>query len=147
MLMSSAEYRESLRRLAPRVFVDGARIESVADAPELAPGINPVGVSYDLALRDELAPIMLAEQASSGKTVNRMLHVDRSSGDLLNKLEAVRVLCQDTGCGQRYLAHDAFSAIVQATARIDADRGTRYGERFTAWLHDFQDSTSRSASR
>ena len=140
MLMSSAEYRESLRRLAPRVFVDGARIESVADAPELAPGINAVGVSYDLALRDELAPIMLAEQASSGKTVNRMLHVDRSSGDLLNKLEAVRVLCQETGCGQRYLAHDAFSAIVQATARIDADRGTRYGERFTAWLHDFQDS-------
>ena len=58
MLMSSAEYRESLRRLAPRVFVDGARIESVADAPELAPGINAVGVSYDLALRDELAPIM-----------------------------------------------------------------------------------------
>jgi len=139
MLMSSGEYRESLRRLAPRVFVDGERIESVADAPQLAPGINAVGVSYDLALREELAPIMLAEQASSGKTVNRMVHVDRSSGDLLNKLEAVRVLCQETGCGQRYLAHDAFSAIVQATARIDADHGTRYAERFTAWLHDAQD--------
>ncbi|HZW75579.1 MAG TPA: 4-hydroxyphenylacetate 3-hydroxylase N-terminal domain-containing protein, partial [Caldimonas sp.] len=118
MLMSSGEYRESLRRLAPRVFVDGERIESVADAPQLAPGINAVGVSYDLALREELAPIMLAEQASSGKTVNRMVHVDRSSGDLLNKLEAVRVLCQETGCGQRYLAHDAFGAIVQATARV-----------------------------
>jgi len=60
MLMSSTEYRESLRRLRPRVFVDGERVESVADAPQLAPGINAVGVSYDLALRDELAPIMLA---------------------------------------------------------------------------------------
>jgi len=140
MLMSSAEYRESLRRRSPRVFVDGRRVASVADAPELAPGINALGVSYDFALRAELAPLMLAEQASSGRTVNRMLHVDRSSGDLLNKLEAVRVLCRETGCAQRYLAHDAFAAIAQATARVDADGATRYAERFTAWLHDFQDA-------
>ena len=139
MLMNAAEYRESLRRYSPRVFVDGARVESVADAPALQPGINALGVTYDFALRDELAPIMRAVQASSGKTVNRMLHVDQSSADLLNKLEAVRVLCQETGCAQRYLAHDAFSALAQSTARIDADKGTRYGERFTAWLHDFQD--------
>ena len=89
---------------------------------------------------------MRAVQASSGKTVNRMLHVDQSSADLLNKLEAVRVLCQETGCAQRYLAHDAFSALAQSTARIDADKGTRYGERFTAYLHDFQDKDLASAS-
>ncbi len=139
MLMSSADYRESLRRYSPRVFVDGARIDSVVDAPALQPGINALGLTYDFALRDELAPIMRAVQASSGKTVNRMLHVDQSSADLLNKLEAVRVLCQETGCAQRYLAHDAFSALAESTMRIDADKGTRYGERFTAWLHDFQD--------
>jgi 4-hydroxybutyryl-CoA dehydratase/vinylacetyl-CoA-Delta-isomerase len=139
MLMNATDYRESLRRYSPRVFVDGERIACVADSPVLRPGINALGVSYDFALREELAPIMLAVQASSGKTVNRMLQVDQSSGDLLNKLEAVRVLCQETGCAQRYLAHDAFSALAQATARIDADKGTRYGERFTAYLHDFQD--------
>jgi 4-hydroxybutyryl-CoA dehydratase/vinylacetyl-CoA-Delta-isomerase len=137
--MNSADYRESLRRHSPRVFVDGARIDSVVDAPALQPGINALGLTYDFALRDELAPIMRAVQASSGKTVNRMLHVDQSSADLLNKLEAVRVLCQETGCAQRYLAHDAFSALAESTARIDADHGTRYGERFTAYLHDFQD--------
>ena len=139
MPMNVADYRESLRRYSPRVFVDGERVESVADSPLLQPGINALGVSYDFALREELAPIMQAVQASSGKTVNRMLHIDTSSGDLLNKLEAVRVLCQETGCAQRYLAHDAFSALAQATARIDTDKGTRYGERFTAYLHDFQD--------
>ena len=139
MPMNAVEYKESLRRYQPRVWVDGQRIESVADAPQLAPGINALGVTYDFALRDDLAPIMRAVQASSGKSVNRMLHVDTSSGDLLNKLEAVRVLCQETGCAQRYLAHDAFSALAQTTARIDADLGTRYGDRFTAYLHDFQD--------
>ena len=139
MPMNAAAYKESLRRYSPRVFVDGERVASVADAPSLQPGINALAVSYDFALRDELAPIMQAVQASSGKTVNRMLHVDTSSGDLLNKLEAVRVLCQETGCAQRYLAHDAFSALAQATARIDADKATHYGERFSAYLHDFQD--------
>jgi len=139
MLMNAAEYRESLRRYRPRVWVDGQRVDSVADAPQLRPGINALGVSYDFALREELAPLMLAVQGSSGKTVNRMLHVDASSADLLNKLEAVRILCQETGCAQRYLAHDAFSALAQATARVDADTGTRYSERFAAYLHDFQD--------
>jgi 4-hydroxybutyryl-CoA dehydratase / vinylacetyl-CoA-Delta-isomerase len=139
MPMTSAEYRESLRRYRPRVWLDGQSIESVADAPQLAPGINALGVSYDMALREELRPLMQAVQGSSGKSVNRMLHVDASSADLLNKLEAVRILCQETGCAQRYLAHDAFSAIAQATVRVDADKGTRYAERFTAYMHDFQD--------
>jgi 4-hydroxybutyryl-CoA dehydratase/vinylacetyl-CoA-Delta-isomerase len=139
MRMSAADYRESLRSLRPRVFVDGARIESVADAPLLKPGVDAIGVSYDWALRDALAPLMRAVQATSGRSVNRMLHTDRSAGDLLNKLEAVRLLCQETGCAQRYLAHDAFCALEQATARCDADAGTSYHARFVAWMHDAQD--------
>ena len=139
MPMNAAEYRESLRRYKPRVWVDGERIESVADAPPLQPGINAMGVTYDYALRDDLAPVMRAVQASSGRTVNRMLQTDSSSADLLNKLEAVRILCQETGCAQRYLAHDGFSALQQTTARVDAETGSRYGERFLAYLHDFQD--------
>ena len=147
MFMTASEYRESLRRHRPRVFVDGERIDSVADAPALRPGIDALGVSYDYALRDELAPLMRAVQSTSGRTVNRMLHVDAGSGDLLNKLEAVRLLCQETGCAQRYLAHDAFAALHQGTALIDAEEGTRYGERFLAWMHDARTATSRSASR
>ena len=51
MLMSAADYRDSLRRFSPRVFVNGERIESVADAASLSPGINAIGVSYDFALK------------------------------------------------------------------------------------------------
>ena len=139
MPMNAAAYRESLRRYKPRVWVDGERIESVADAPQLRPGINAMGVTYDYALRDDLAPVMRAVQASSGRSVNRMLQTDSSSADLLNKLEVVRILCQETGCAQRYLAHDGFAALQQTTARVDAETGSRYGERFLAYLHDFQD--------
>lgn len=119
MLMTAHEYEESLRNYRPRVFVDGRRVESVVDEPALRPGVNAVGLTYDYALRPEYARIMTATQGSSGKVVNRLLHINTSSGDLLNKLEAVRLVCQETGCAQRYLTHDALNAIHQVSAHID----------------------------
>jgi 4-hydroxybutyryl-CoA dehydratase/vinylacetyl-CoA-Delta-isomerase len=131
--MTAANYRESLRRLKPVVYVDGQLIDSVADAPSLQPGINALGVTYDFAHDAAMAPLMTATQSGSGKTVNRMLHINESAGDLLNKLEAVRLLCQETGCAQRYLAHDALNALGQVTARIDDARGrTEHRARFAA---------------
>ncbi len=121
MLMSAADYRESLRRYRPRVFVNGQRVESVADEPLLAPGIAAVGVTYDFALKEQHLPLMTARQGTSGKTVNRMLHIDETSTDLLYKLEAVRLVCCESGCAQRYLSHDGLNAIFQATKRIDAN--------------------------
>jgi 4-hydroxybutyryl-CoA dehydratase/vinylacetyl-CoA-Delta-isomerase len=139
MLMNAADYRESLRRYHPRVFVNGRRIDSVADEKLLAPGIAGVGVTYDFAHRPEHQALMLARQATSGKTVNRMLHIDESSTDLLYKLEAVRLVCQECGCAQRYLAHDALNGILQATKRCDDARGSDYHQRFLAYLHRVQD--------
>lgn len=137
-LMNAAEYRDSLRAYTPRVFVNGRRIESVADEPLLSPGINAVGVTYDFAQRPEYAAHMRAVQATSGATVNRMLHVNATSDDLLAKLEAVRILCRESGCAQRYLSHDALNAIFQATRRTDDAHGTEYHARFLNYLHDVQ---------
>ncbi len=134
MLMSAADYRESLRRLRPVVYVDGRRIESVADEPLLAPGVNAIGVSYDFALRESTQALMRAEGPDFGGPINRMLAIPRTSADLLNKLEAVRLVCQETGCAQRYLAGDALSAIYHGTACIDAESGTDYHARLGAYL-------------
>jgi len=139
MLMSAADYRESLRRYKPRVFVNGERIESVADEPRLAPGINAIGITYDFALQEQHKPLMLARQGTSGKIVNRMLHIDETSQDLLYKLEAVRLVCRESGCAMRYLSHDALNAVFQATKRTDLNHGTDYHQRFLAYLHRVQD--------
>jgi len=139
MLMSAAEYRESLRRYRPRVFVNGEAVESVADAPSLAPGVAAVGVTYDFALRPEHAALMTARQGTTGKTVNRMLHINETTTDLLYKLEAVRLVCRESGCAQRYLTHDALNGIFQATHLADDRHGTDYHQRFLAYLHRVQD--------
>jgi 4-hydroxybutyryl-CoA dehydratase/vinylacetyl-CoA-Delta-isomerase len=138
MLMTSEEFRESLRRCKPVVFVDGRRVASVADDAALAPGVRAIGLTYDYALRPELEPIMRAVTAG-GRSVNRMLHVPATSADLLNKLEAVRVLCQETGCAQRYLTGDALAGIFQATHRTDAEYGTAYHPRLVEYLGRVQE--------
>ncbi|MDO9314317.1 MAG: 4-hydroxyphenylacetate 3-hydroxylase N-terminal domain-containing protein [Burkholderiaceae bacterium] len=139
-LMTAADYRESLRRYRPTVYVDGRLIDCVADEPSLQPGVNALGVTYDFAHDPAMAPLMTAVQSSRGKRVNRMLHINESAGDLLNKLEAVRLLCQETGCAQRYLAHDALNAISQVSARLDDAHGsTEHRARFAAYLERVQD--------
>ena len=44
-MLTAEQYRESLRRYRPRVFVDGDDVDSVADEPRLAPGIAAIGVT------------------------------------------------------------------------------------------------------
>ena len=139
-LMSGDDFRESLRRYKPRVFLDGQQVASVADERGFGPGINAIALTYDYALKAKYAPIMTAVQHSSGKRVNRLSHINTSSGDLLNKLEAVRLVCQETGCAQRYLTHDALNAIGQVSSRIDDARGTTENTaRFLNYLHRVQD--------
>jgi len=58
MLMSSSDYRESLRAYRPRVFVQGRRVESVPDDPRLAPGVNAVGVTYDYEVKSSYTVIV-----------------------------------------------------------------------------------------
>src|SRR6266536_3172871 len=138
MFMSAADYRESLRRYSPRVFIDGHAVESVADDPRLAPGIAALGVSYDFAKNPAHAPLMIA-QSNGGAGVPRMLAIDASSTDLLYKLEAVRLLCRRCGCAQRYLSHDALNACFEATQAADAAHGTDYHQRLLAYLERVQE--------
>jgi 4-hydroxybutyryl-CoA dehydratase / vinylacetyl-CoA-Delta-isomerase len=58
--------------------------------------------------------------------VNRMIALTHGTADLLNKLEAVRRVCQETGCAQRYLGGDALNALFFGTHRTDAEHGTEY---------------------
>jgi 4-hydroxybutyryl-CoA dehydratase/vinylacetyl-CoA-Delta-isomerase len=132
--MSAADYRESLRRSKPVVFVEGHAVASVADEPLFAPGLDAIGVSYDYALREDTQALMRAQSAHYEGPVNRMLALPRTSADLLNKLEAVRLLCQETGCAQRYLCGDALTAIFHGTQRIDAEANTEYHARLVAYL-------------
>jgi 4-hydroxybutyryl-CoA dehydratase/vinylacetyl-CoA-Delta-isomerase len=135
MLMSGIDYRESLRRLRPVVWCRGERVENVADHPAFAPGVAAIARVHDLGRREALRPLLTAENGR----VSRWLALDRSGTDLLDKLEAVRLVCQETGCAMRYLSHDGLNALFQATFRLDAEEGTDYHPRLLAYLERMQE--------
>ena len=140
MLMSSAEYRESLRSYSPRVFVDGDAVTSVADEPRLLPGINAIGVTYDYARDPVHGNLALAPHTSRAGQVNRFLALNRDSRDLLAKLEYTRLTCQETGCAMRYLTMDGLNAAWQLTHRLDAaGNGREYHGRLRAYIEHVQD--------
>ncbi|MGE0858872.1 MAG: 4-hydroxyphenylacetate 3-hydroxylase family protein [Gammaproteobacteria bacterium] len=139
MLMSAADYRESLRRYTPRVFVEGQAVTSVADEPRLAPGINAIGVTYDYALDAARAALALAPNLDGTRQVNRFLALNRDGDDLLAKLEYTRLVCQETGCAMRYLTMDGLNAAWQLTHRLDAAVGGEYHARLRAYLARVQD--------
>jgi len=139
MLMSAADYRESLRSYSPHVFVDGDCIEVVADEPRLAPGINAVGVTYDYALKHDFSDLSVAKNFSGEGVINRFLHINRSTDDLLKKLEYTRLVCQETGCAMRYLSMDGMNAVFQLTHRLDDALDTNYHPTFIEYLKAIQD--------
>jgi len=134
MLLTGEQYRESLRSYSPHVIVKGEVVESVADSPWFAPGINAIGVTYDYALDKRHQHISTARDDTDGKPVDRFLHINRNSDDLLAKLEYVRLVCQETGCAMRYLTMDGLNALHQATYRIDDAEGTDYHPRLLEYI-------------
>jgi 4-hydroxybutyryl-CoA dehydratase/vinylacetyl-CoA-Delta-isomerase len=121
-MKTAEEYRESLRALKPRIYLGGSLVESVADEPRFEPGINATGITYDFALVDDLKATMTTA-GLDGKPTNRFLAINRSRADLQDKLEAVRLTCKVAGCAQRYLTHDAFNALFEATWLINEKYG------------------------
>ena len=45
LLMTGDDFRESLRAYRPRVYLDGRLVDSVADEPGFAPGINALAAA------------------------------------------------------------------------------------------------------
>lgn len=91
-------------------------------------------MTYDAALDERYRHVMTEQYAPTGETVNRMLHINENSQHLINKLEATRVVCRDSGCAQRYLIHDALNAMHQASVRVDQEFDTEYHQRLLAYI-------------
>ena len=97
MLMTAADYRESLRHISESVCE--RRCCFSVDDPRLAPGINAIGVT-DLPMcpniRRSRPPDRHVGQDRQPHGAHR-----RTSTDLLYK-QAVRLVCKVSGCAQRY---------------------------------------------
>ena len=141
MLMTGAQYIESLRKLNTRVYMFGEKVDNWVDHPIIRPSINSVKMTYDLAQDPEYADLMTAKSNITGEVVNRFSHLHQSTDDLRKKVKMQRLLGQKTAsCFQRCVGMDAFNAEYSTTYEIDKKYGTEYHKRFEKYLKYVQDN-------
>jgi 4-hydroxyphenylacetate 3-monooxygenase/4-hydroxybutyryl-CoA dehydratase/vinylacetyl-CoA-Delta-isomerase len=136
-MITSQQYRERLLRMRPNVYVNGELVPR--DDPRLLPGINVIGLTYDLAREPELEPFTTATSHLTGEKISRFCNIHQSVDDLLAKQRMTRLCCQRSGgCIQRCMGIDAMNALSVVTYDMDQALGTDYNKRFLAYLEYFQ---------
>ena len=141
MLMTGAQYIESLRKMKTRVYMFGELVENWVDHPIIRPSIDCVAMTYDLAHDPEYADLMTATSNLTGETVNRFCHLHQSTDDLRKKVKMQRLLGQKTAsCFQRCVGMDAFNAVFSTTYEIDQKYGTAYHENFKNFMIEVQNN-------
>lgn len=141
MLMTGAQYIESLRKMKTKVYMFGEPVENWVDHPIIRPSIDCVAMTYDLAHDPEYADLMTATSNLTGETVNRFCHLHQSTEDLIKKVKMQRLLGQKTAsCFQRCVGMDAFNAVYSTTYELDKKHGTNYHENFKNFMIEVQNN-------
>lgn len=139
-LINGTEYIESLRKLHPRIFYKGKKIEDVTRHPATAPHVRAAAMTYALASDEEYKDLAVTTSHLTGRTIGRFTHVHQNIEDLIKKIKMLRVLGQKTGtCFQRCVGLDGINATYSVVFEIDEKLGTDYLERFKKWLTYIQD--------
>ncbi len=138
-LKTPAEYVDSLRELKIRAYIGGEEVVDVVDHPAVAPHINTVAKTYELAHRPEYQDVMTATSHLTGERIHRYTHIFRQPDDLVKKIQMLRLLGQTTGtCFQRCVGLDALNATFAVTFEMDRDLGTDYHDRLIRYLEHVQ---------
>ena len=98
-LKNGAEYMESLRKIHPRIYYKGERIEDVTRHPATAPHVRAAAMTYALVRTRSYKDLATATSHLTGRTISRFTHVHQSVEDLIKKVK----LLEGAGAEDRHL--------------------------------------------
>jgi len=137
-MKNAQEFIESVRGLEHRVYVLGEQVEDTTEHPILRPSLNALAKTYEVA-HDPRHAGLFVRQGLGGEQVNCFTSLHHSTQDLLDKVQALRILGQETGtCFQRCVGWDALNALESTTYEMDRALGTPYHGRFLDYLRTVQ---------
>lgn len=131
------EYHESLLNRGLKVMLMGEFLTEPTKHPMIISSVNAMAETYQLAMEDEALATVHSPIAET--RINRFLHIAQSPGDLVDKARMQHKLGSKTGtCFQRCVGLDAINTLHSVTFEIDQQKGTKYHERFLAFLKTVQ---------
>jgi 4-hydroxybutyryl-CoA dehydratase/vinylacetyl-CoA-Delta-isomerase len=134
-LMTPDQFEESLKKVRPRVFMNGKLVESVLDNPVTRTVVESNKASYAWALDDRYKDIMTCSSSLVGEPINRYTNVSSSVEQLDAKAKAGTFTAEMLGtCIYRCVGCDAFHTLAATTWEMDQKLNTSYYPRFIEYL-------------
>jgi 4-hydroxybutyryl-CoA dehydratase/vinylacetyl-CoA-Delta-isomerase len=134
-LMTPEQFEESLKKLKPRVFMNGKQVENILANRNTRTVVEANKASYAWALDPRYKDIMTCYSPLIDDAVNRYTHVSAGTEDLVKKAEAGTFTAEMLGtCIYRCAGYDAFHSLAGTTWEMDRDLGTKYHPRFLEYL-------------
>ena len=144
-MRTSAEYRASLEKMKPNLYIGGERVGR--DNPMIKPGINVMSVTFDLAQEPDWEDLVTAKSSITGERINRFTHLSQNPYELMQKQKMIRLLTQRVGgCIQRCMGLDTITGLSIATKEMDEKYGTEYNRRFRDYLKSYQEKDLTAAA-
>ena len=140
-LKTPEEYKDSLKKIKPRAFIAGKRIENVLEHPNTKPAIEAIAKTYELALEPRYEELMTATSHLTGEKISRWTYIPRSVDDLVKRRQMNILMSQKTGtCYPRCGGTMSLQLLAGATYTMDQKLGTQYHKRFNNFLRYMQEN-------
>ena len=134
-LMTPEQFEASLKKLKPRVFMNGKKVDSILENRNTRTVVEANKASYEWALDPRYRDIMSCYSPLINDQVNRYTYVSASIDDLVKKAEAGTFTAEMLGtCIYRCVGYDAFHSLASTCWEMDRDLGTEYHPRFLEYL-------------
>ena len=134
-LKTANEYIESVKKLTPKVYVGGKRVENMLENPTTLSVVRATARIYGLAEEAEHQKVMVGTSHLNGEPINRNLNIARNTYDLDMRQEMALLTSQAVGtCNYRCVGCDTLNALAASTWEMDRDLGTEYNKRFNTYL-------------
>ncbi|MBM3175172.1 MAG: aromatic ring hydroxylase [Chloroflexi bacterium] len=138
-MMTPEQFEGSLKKLKPRVFMNGKKVENVLDNKNTRTVVEANKASYAWALDPRYKDIMSCYSPLVDEVVNRYTYISASTEDLVKKAEAGTFTAEMLGtCIYRCVGYDAFHSLASTTWEMDKELGTEYHQRFMEYLKTVQ---------
>jgi 4-hydroxybutyryl-CoA dehydratase/vinylacetyl-CoA-Delta-isomerase len=140
-IRTAQQYRESLKKLAPRAYLGGKRIKSILQSPTAISIMEGTARSYEMSNDPLYKDTLTTKSHLTSKRISRATRINRSVGDLEKRVEMAVLMGQELGtCYYRCGASNALTHLASVTWEMDRKLGTDYSKRFDEYLRFVQDS-------
>ena len=138
-MKTAEEYIKSVRKLKPRVYLNGRRVDSILENPVTKTVVDAMAKVYEMTQNPKYEDVMTVYSPLIKDRISRCVHVSGSVADLEKRVETAILTSQVLGtCNYRCPAWDALNALASVTYEMDKKLGTDYNKRLIKYLKHVQ---------